>query len=112
MLKDFDQLKNQLRELAEVINAFQSEAVQLRLVELILGQVESAEVAPPERAEMDRSKGRARRRARAQKPDKLEAAGNRVRPRVQAGKPGTLKTLRTLMGAGFFSQPRTIGAIV
>jgi hypothetical protein len=36
MIRDFDQLKAQLTELASVVNLFKSEAVQLRVVELVL----------------------------------------------------------------------------
>jgi len=35
MLKDLEQLKKQLAELAEVINSFKSEAVQLKIIEFI-----------------------------------------------------------------------------
>jgi hypothetical protein len=35
MIKDFDVLKKQLEDLAGVINRFKSEAVQLRLAELL-----------------------------------------------------------------------------
>ena len=35
MIKNFDVIKEQLKELAGVINSFKSEAVQLRLIELV-----------------------------------------------------------------------------
>jgi hypothetical protein len=34
-MKNFDQIKDQLKELAEIVNGFKSEAVQLRIVELV-----------------------------------------------------------------------------
>lgn len=37
MLKNFEKIKRQLEELAPVINAFKSEAVQLRVAEYVLG---------------------------------------------------------------------------
>ena len=39
MLENFVKMKNQLSELAGVVNAFKSEAVQLKIIELILGDV-------------------------------------------------------------------------
>lgn len=36
MIKEFDKLKQQLAELSEAVNKFESEAVQLRIVELVL----------------------------------------------------------------------------
>ena len=37
MISNFDEVKKQLSELSEVINKFKSEAVQLRIVEIVLG---------------------------------------------------------------------------
>ena len=37
MIEQFDTVREQLAQLAPIINSFKSEAVQLRLVELILG---------------------------------------------------------------------------
>ena len=37
MIKNFDEIKEQLKELSGVINSFKSEAVQLRIVELVFG---------------------------------------------------------------------------
>jgi hypothetical protein len=40
MIKDFDVLKKQLEDMAGVINRFKSEAVQLRLAELLFQRME------------------------------------------------------------------------
>ena len=37
MISNFNEVKMQLAELSEVINKFKSEAVQLRIVEIVLG---------------------------------------------------------------------------
>lgn len=37
MIKNFEIVKKQLSELAGIVNSFKSEAVQLRIVELIFG---------------------------------------------------------------------------
>ena len=35
MIKNFEEIKSQLKDLSEVINRFKSEAVQLRIVEFV-----------------------------------------------------------------------------
>jgi len=51
MIKNFDKVKLQLNELAEVLNKFNSEAVQLKVVELLLGGTEKeTPAAKPEKA--------------------------------------------------------------
>lgn len=49
MIDKLDSMKKQLGELASVLNAFKSEAVQLRLLDLLLGQ-ETAEEPPQDAA--------------------------------------------------------------
>jgi hypothetical protein len=55
-MNDLDNLQKRLKAIAEVINAFKSEAVQLRVVEVLLGQLgmpaasdDSANVNAPKR---------------------------------------------------------------
>ena len=45
MIKDFETLKKQLTELANIINNFKSEAVQVRLVDLYLELARANEAA-------------------------------------------------------------------
>ena len=46
MMEKFDSIKKQLTELAGVLNEFKSEAVQLRILDLVLGeQVEGQQPA-------------------------------------------------------------------
>ena len=115
MIKDFDQVRLQLKELAEVINAFKSEAVQLRIVELILGGASVATASP-------QSTGatppvvlpvRKRRTKRAPKNASSASAPAKRPSRTPAkGRPGARTTLDTLISEGFFKTPKTIGKIV
>ena len=50
MIKNFETVKEQLGELAGVVNSFKSEAVQLRIVELIFG------MSPEEEVQVDNSR--------------------------------------------------------
>ena len=45
MIKNFEEVKKQLKELSQIINSFQSEAVQLRLIHLIFGAIEAEDDA-------------------------------------------------------------------
>ena len=37
MIKNFEEIKTQLKDLSEIVNSFKSEAVQLKIVELVFG---------------------------------------------------------------------------
>lgn len=63
MIKNFDETKRQLAELATVLNSFKSEAVQLRIIELVLqGGVHPANPPPADDAADRRPATKPRRR--------------------------------------------------
>lgn len=107
MLKDFNKTKNQLKELSTVLNSFKSEAVQLKIIELLLQgvPVEEATYVKPEQAFTGvRKRGRPRK-TDAQKTAKIVV--KRTRRKV-----GPTKVLRQLMDENFFNTERPIGDIV
>lgn len=125
MIKNFEEVRKQLAELAQVLNAYKSEAVQLRLVELIFnGATPAAEkeaagltlTNPPAAGLAGRKKPR--RKAATRTPAKTSGAdgGEKKEPKVRAAKASSRKgakaTLTQLVAEGFFKTPRTIGAIV
>jgi hypothetical protein len=65
MLKDLEQLKKQLAELAEVINSFKSEAVQLKIIEFIFKGGGSEAPALPGNIDTDAGKRNRRRKKRS-----------------------------------------------
>ncbi|WP_229448905.1 hypothetical protein [Nitratireductor sp. B36] len=106
MIKDFDKLKQQLNELSEAVNKFESEAVQLRVVELVLGQNDPRPggfseggindfIAGPGMMQVVRSTSRPGRR----------------RTTTDSAK-GAVAALNDLLESDFFDAPRTIGDIV
>jgi hypothetical protein len=116
MIKDFDTVRAQLKELAEVINAFKSEAVQLRIVDLIIGGAPLAakleSTAPTPIADVAAKPTRARKRAR-----KAAATNPSDQPAKPArspakGRPSGKVTLDSLVSEGFFKSPKTIGQMV
>ncbi|HWO40202.1 MAG TPA: hypothetical protein VNO43_00165 [Candidatus Eisenbacteria bacterium] len=109
MIKNFDVIKEQLKELAVVINSFKSEAVQLRLVELVFEAVESG---PIERSSGDSPAlaARPRRQARKKAASASAAAGS---PKAKgAGRPGGKAMLDRLLAEGLFKKPKTIKQLV
>lgn len=81
MISNFEQMKAQLAELANVINAFKSEAVQLRIVELIFQNVPtpSTQGEAPEKQRI--------RRRRAAKRTKTTVVGAEGEPPTKAKPP-------------------------
>lgn len=116
MIKDFDTVSSQLKQLAEVINAFKSEAVQLRIIDLVIGGAPLAakletplttQIAP-QPVKVTKSRKRARNSAKA---STITPTPNPSRPSAR-GRPGGKTTLETLISDGFFKVPKTISQIV
>lgn len=108
MIKDFETLKTQLVELASVINSFKSEAVQLRVVELVLGGTREAEGAAPSEKGSIPEKNRSSRKASAKTPTDERPKPKRKTSRAQ----GAVATLTRLAEEGFFRTPKTINDII
>ena len=134
MIKDFKKATEQLKELAEVLNSFKSETVQLKLVEFFLGQDFSSEpsqieetkqivetvrepitvkkpkkeqpvdVAAPEVVKV-KTKGRPPKER--EKTEKVKVAKKRI-----PNRPGPSIILNALLNDDFFTENRTIGQIV
>ena len=110
MLKNFDEVKGQLKELAEVVNAFKSEAVQLRVVELVLSGSEPEDGTRESR----QPPADERRRSARRRPPKAEngnGAGERKGSRRGGGR-GARATLAKALSDGYFKKPHTLGELV
>jgi len=109
MTEDFDRLKKQLKELADVLNSFKSEAVQLRVVDLLL-----ARILPPESGASDRGpQAQPRHRRSTSRATRNHTKSNTGTTKsTTAARPGGKKMLDRLINDGFFKQPRTIKDIV
>lgn len=113
MIKDFDTVRAQLKELSDVLNSYKSEAVQLRLVDLIFGASAIPAVKKHEDAEvggvMPPPKKRKKARTARGSSGAKEAPDRTAR---SSARPGARATLATLHAEGFFKKPRTIGGLV
>lgn len=108
MIKNFDVIKEQLKELAGVINSFKSEAVQLRLIELVFESAEGSGGESGGGAPAD--KERPRRKAQKVTAPATQKEGA-SRPKG-LGRPGGKAMLDRLHGEGFFKKPKTIKQLV
>lgn len=113
MIKNFETIKEQLRELAGIINTFKSEAVQLRLIELVFEAAEGG--AGGQSGQAEGGEGgvgrRSRRRARSKSSAPKEQEG-RIGKTKAGRRPGGKTILEQLLGEGFFKKARTIKQIV
>jgi len=109
MLKDFDAVKGQLKELAEMVNAFKSEAVQLRIVELVLAATEREDGVRETHATPNRGSRRPVRR-RGAKPE--NGNGSAERKTARRGGRGARATLARALSEGYFKKPHTLGELV
>lgn len=98
MSKHTEKLKKQLLEISEVVNAFQSEAVQLRVVDKLLDTMLEVD-----RAEGDVFEHLNKKTHSYNTNDETAALGKK--------KPGATKILYQLLSSDFFKEPRTISAI-
>lgn len=109
MIKNFEEIKLQLKELSDIVNSFKSEAVQLRIVELAFGVDGEDEQDTQDETPVKPKKKPARKKRAAKK------FGEDTPKKVASKKPngqGAVATLIKLVEDGFFKEPKSIGNIV
>jgi hypothetical protein len=100
MNRQIEKLKKQLTEIAEVVNSFQSEAVQVRVVDRLLDEIMETEKGETEGSDIFNKRGR--------KPSRE----NEVNEFTQARKkPGATKVLNQLLNSDYFKTPHSISSI-
>jgi hypothetical protein len=109
MIENFEAVKKQLSQLAGVINSFKSEAVQLKIIELIFGESGSFEEDTS-----DDEKPKGKRKVRRKTVTKKEQGGGRISTskKKTMGGTGAVATVTQLATGEFFKQPRTINDII
>ena len=96
MSKPIEKLKKQLIEISEVVNAFRSEAVQVRVVDKLLEAMIEFERSEADNGEI------------FQKKKSDTATGNNTASRK---KPGATRVLNQLLSTDFFRTPHSIAGI-
>jgi hypothetical protein len=115
MMNDLDELQKRLKAIADVVNAFKSESVQLRVVEVLLGQLGISSSAPIQASLTPQVK---RRRSTNKTPKtKSDTAATKEdeqkkKPSRGTSSPGAFAMINQLLNDGFFKSPQSIGAIV
>ncbi len=116
-MTDLDEMQKRLKAIADVVNSFKSESVQLRVVDVLLGHLG---VAPRDGNDVPgHTPKRSKRRKASNKANpspKEPKEGQPAKPARKAargsGSPGAFAMITQLLGDEFFKTPRTISAIV
>jgi hypothetical protein len=107
MIEILDSVKKQLGELATILNAFKSEAVQLRLLDFLLG------TQPMKGLGFIQKPVRTAKRTRANRSDASAENGATPKKKKKAASGnGAPATLTHLLSTSFFDKPKTINDIV
>jgi hypothetical protein len=108
MIRNFEETKKQLNELSGVINSFKSEAVQLKIIEMIFATRTNvpSEISAftPEQPVVDSA-------PKIKTSSRTSSSKSKQSPRAMSGS-GAIATLNRTFEAGFFKQPRSINAII
>ncbi|NUM43034.1 MAG: hypothetical protein HUU45_15570 [Leptospiraceae bacterium] len=109
MLKDFESLKRQLTELAGVINTFKSEAVQIKIIDLLFQNDPILFSQKSHEAELLPDGKRSR-----QVEKRNQKNGKKVRETKKSNRsrPGPSTILNRLLEQGFFKKKKTLGDII
>jgi len=108
MIEEFEGKKKQLSELATILNAFKSEAVQLRIHELFFGENSGTEIF--EQTEKNKTPGGVRGQ-HTRKRKKIDAAAT-IKKKIAPAGTGAPATLTQLLTGAFFDKSRTINDII
>jgi hypothetical protein len=118
MIKDFEIIKGQLQELSDIVNSFKSEAVQLKIIEMLLvegnkfkDQEGSAISEVPDAFTNQPPKGTIEKRKKRGSKSKIEKEGEK-KSSVPKGRPGPNPTLNKLVDENFFKTKKTIRDVI
>ncbi len=104
-----EEFKNELKEIAEILNQFKSEAVQLKVLDMLAGQLTFPSGPPIDRKRKRPAKRHAQKEEKPP-PDEM-AKQPRPKPGSRASGGGAHSVILRLLDEGFFSKPQTISAI-
>ena len=115
-MNDLDELQRKLKGIAEVVNAFKSESVQLRIVEVLLGQLDDSSITsnPSPRPAKVKQRRSTKKTSKTPPGTKTDPKANETKrkPSRSGSSPGAFASINQLLTDGFFKKPQVIGAIV
>ena len=103
-----DQLKTQLLDLAETINSFQSEAIQIKIADKMLGYIFTDIDKQFEQQEMEAKEATLSARRAKRTPRDKNAPDYQPRERKPTG---ATRAMHLLLDTDFFNQPQTIADV-
>jgi len=114
MIERFSELKKDLTELATVLNQFKSEAVQLRLLELLFDAAPERDIEGKGKAISAKRhvKRPAKRSAEKSHSESITVGGTKEKPKRAASGQGAPAALTNLLASDFFKTHKTIGDII
>ncbi len=115
MIPHFEEVKRQLADLAPIINSFNAEAVQLRIVELILSGARAEHLPQTPQPGSTTRRERPRRRATARQAGETNGGGKvgaPARPTAKSGRQSAVATIGRLIEEGFFKKGKTLAEMV
>ncbi|MDB5031507.1 hypothetical protein [Mucilaginibacter sp.] len=101
MSKHIEKLKKQLLEIAEVVNSFRSEAVQVKIIDRLLDAIMESEKGDTEGTDAFSKRGR--KQKSGEDDENFSPAGRK--------KPGATKVLNQLLSTDFFNARHSISEI-
>lgn len=114
-MTELDELQKKIRAIAETVNSFKSESVQLRVVEILLGQIGVSDISLSSETKTRRP-SRSKKKSRRETPKAPSSEGSAKKAKSKASRPstspGSFAMISQLLSDGFFKSPRTIGSIV
>jgi len=106
---DLGALKKKLQELADILNSFKSEAVQLRVLELIFT---GAQIDTETNNKTEKKTIKRRKRTKVIQDQEDADAVTKEKPKRSGSGKGVLAIVSALVKDGFFKSPQTIGNII
>lgn len=103
MIDDFEKIKKQLIEIADIVNSFKSETVQLRIVDYLIGGIEIEHIS---KESPNKEKSHKKRKLK-----KSESNVGTKKNKVTSGD-GPYAMVNRLLETDFFKSPRTMKNII
>lgn len=115
-MTDTDDIQAKLKVIAETVNSFKSEAVQLRIAEFLLHELGISQTPSSERNREPRPSQKKPKRPRSRRStaatDSAAKAPTKTARASTRSSPGAYAMIGELLDGGFFKAPKTIGSIV
>jgi hypothetical protein len=106
---DTEALKRKLEALAATVNRFTSEAVQLRVIDVLLCELKGGGQGAAEHVAPKSNKSKSARRNKNNKTGEAKSKAPRA---ASTSSRGASATIGDLLKSGFFKTPKTIAAII